>query len=217
MLERIVRGEVPAKHHIAFRDGSGALRHEECITRDGFEGPYTIAYHVHRPHTHRPAESPHGWPAPEALPPGPLRKRHFRICETRCGCIEGRELGARTRGRSRITRQQFEHQAACYEITSVGPGRYAAGGLKCRVDTSNLERAVDQSQGGGSRKRLDRHRTQSVGSRRRLAQSQECPSLQTGTAPLTVVRARDAPQDSRHGRGLVGFESQLRESLETAF
>lgn len=78
MLERIVRGEVPAKHHIAFRDGSGALRHEECITRDGFEGPYTIAYHVQRPHTHRPAESPHGWPAPEALPPGPLRKRHFR-------------------------------------------------------------------------------------------------------------------------------------------
>ena len=55
MLQRIVQGEVPAKHHIALRGGDGALRHEECITRDGFEGAYTIAYHEHRPHTHRPA------------------------------------------------------------------------------------------------------------------------------------------------------------------
>jgi len=77
MLERIARGEVPAKHHIASRDAFGALRHEECITRDGFEGPYTIAYHVHRPHTHQPGASPHGWPAPEAAAPAGLLKRHY--------------------------------------------------------------------------------------------------------------------------------------------
>jgi hypothetical protein len=41
VLERIVAGDVPAKHHIALRHG-GALRHEECLTRDGFDGPYTI-------------------------------------------------------------------------------------------------------------------------------------------------------------------------------
>ncbi len=77
MLERIVYGEVPAKHHIASRGPDGALRHEECITREGFDGPYTIAYHLDRPHTHRPVESAHGWPAPEAVVPAALRKRHF--------------------------------------------------------------------------------------------------------------------------------------------
>ncbi len=77
MLERIVYGEVPAKHHIASRGPDGALRHEECITREGFDGPYTIAYHRERPHTHRPVESAHGWPAPEAVAPAALRKRHF--------------------------------------------------------------------------------------------------------------------------------------------
>ncbi len=78
MLERIVHGEVPAKHHIASRGPDGALRHEECITREGFDGPYTIAYHLNRPHTHRPVESAHGWPAPEAAAPSAaLRKRHF--------------------------------------------------------------------------------------------------------------------------------------------
>lgn len=78
MIERLTHGEVPAKHHIALRDAGGALRHEECITREGFEGPYTIVYHEHRPHTHSPVESAHGWPAAEAAPPAPLRKRHFR-------------------------------------------------------------------------------------------------------------------------------------------
>ncbi len=78
MLQRIVQGEVPAKHHIALRGGDGALRHEECITRDGFEGAYTIAYHEHRPHTHRPAVLAHGWEAPNAAPEGALRKRHLK-------------------------------------------------------------------------------------------------------------------------------------------
>ena len=53
MLDRIVQGEVPRKHHIVFRDAGGALLHEECLTRDGFDGPYTILYHRDRPHTQR--------------------------------------------------------------------------------------------------------------------------------------------------------------------
>ena len=52
MLERMQVGEVPAKHHIAMRGPEGELRHEECITRQGFDGPYTIAYHLHRPQVH---------------------------------------------------------------------------------------------------------------------------------------------------------------------
>jgi len=77
VLERVVCGVVPAKHHIALRE-DGQLRHEECLTRDGFDGPYTILYHRERPHTHRPGAAAHGWPAFEAAPPRALAKRHFR-------------------------------------------------------------------------------------------------------------------------------------------
>lgn len=83
MLERVVHGEVPRKHHIALRDGAGHLRHEECFTRDGFDGPYTILYHQRRPHTQRLAASPPGcgWPSPLPEPPRPLARRHFRSNE----------------------------------------------------------------------------------------------------------------------------------------
>jgi homogentisate 1,2-dioxygenase len=37
MLERIVVGDVPKKHHIQLRGLDGALRYEECITREGFD------------------------------------------------------------------------------------------------------------------------------------------------------------------------------------
>lgn len=49
MLERRAFGELPEKHHRALRSAEGALRYEECLTREGFEGPYTILYHQHRP------------------------------------------------------------------------------------------------------------------------------------------------------------------------
>ncbi|MCO4772224.1 MAG: homogentisate 1,2-dioxygenase [Deltaproteobacteria bacterium] len=77
MIERLVRGEVPAKHHITLRDGDGRLRWEECITRDGFDGAYTIAYHEERPHEQRLAPTAHGWPVPVAAPEQPLAKRHY--------------------------------------------------------------------------------------------------------------------------------------------
>jgi homogentisate 1,2-dioxygenase len=72
-------GEVPAKHHIALRDREGRLRWEECLTRDGFEGPYTILYHERRPHEQSAVKSAHGWTLPsgaESAPP--LAKRHYR-------------------------------------------------------------------------------------------------------------------------------------------
>jgi homogentisate 1,2-dioxygenase len=49
MLDRLCFGEVPAKHHTALRSASGRLRYEACMTRKGFDGPYTIAYHEQRP------------------------------------------------------------------------------------------------------------------------------------------------------------------------
>jgi homogentisate 1,2-dioxygenase len=58
MLDRIACGEIPAKHHIALRSASGRLRYEECLTRKGFDGPYTIAYHEHRPQALQAAGAP---------------------------------------------------------------------------------------------------------------------------------------------------------------
>jgi homogentisate 1,2-dioxygenase len=78
MIGRIVQGEVPAKHHIVLRDGEGRLRHEACLTRAGFDGPYTIAYHVHRPHAQHLSEPRHGWRVPGRQEPRPIAKRHYR-------------------------------------------------------------------------------------------------------------------------------------------
>ncbi len=78
MLDRMVQGAVPPKHHLAFRDGEGRLLHEEAFTRAGFDGPYTLLYHRHRPHALREAPVRHGWKLPGPAAPRPLAKRHYR-------------------------------------------------------------------------------------------------------------------------------------------
>lgn len=77
MLDRMVAGEVPAKHHVQLRGPGGELRYEECFTRDGFDGPYTILYHVHRPQTQTLAPARHGWAPAAAAAARPLAKRHY--------------------------------------------------------------------------------------------------------------------------------------------
>jgi homogentisate 1,2-dioxygenase len=81
MLDRIVQGSVPRKHHLAFRGADGKLLHEEAFTREGFEGPYTLLYHQGRPHASRAVETRHGSGLPVAAPPGPLARRHYRTQE----------------------------------------------------------------------------------------------------------------------------------------
>jgi homogentisate 1,2-dioxygenase len=81
MIDRRAAGRLPPKPHTVFRDPAGALLHEECLTRDGFEGPYTILYHRHRPHTAVHAAVAHGWQLPVAAPPRPLAKRHYRSAD----------------------------------------------------------------------------------------------------------------------------------------
>ncbi len=81
MIDRMQVGEVAAKHHIQLRGADGELRFEECFTRDGFDGPYTIMYHLRRPHTQRVAQAEHGWPAPVAVPARALAKRHYKTGE----------------------------------------------------------------------------------------------------------------------------------------
>jgi len=78
MLERVVVGKVPRKHHIALRDEEGRLLYEECMTQEGFEGPYTIAYHLRAPHTQRLGEVRHGWRLPAAITTRQLAKRHYK-------------------------------------------------------------------------------------------------------------------------------------------
>jgi homogentisate 1,2-dioxygenase len=78
MLDRIVQGAVPRKHHLAFRDGEGRLLYEEAYTRAGFDGPYTLLYHRGRPHAVHAAEARHRFPLPEVAPAQALLKRHYR-------------------------------------------------------------------------------------------------------------------------------------------
>jgi len=78
MLDRMCVGDVARKHHIQLRGEGGELRYEECFTRDGFEGPYTILYHLRRPHTQRLAPAKHGWLTPVAAGERSLAKRHYR-------------------------------------------------------------------------------------------------------------------------------------------
>ena len=77
MLDRIANGEIPAKHHTALRSASGDLRHEECITREGFDGPYTIVYHVRRPHLAEPAPAMQRFAVPGAAGTRALARRHY--------------------------------------------------------------------------------------------------------------------------------------------
>ncbi len=77
MLDRVCAGEVPAKHHIALRGEGGALRYEQCVTRDGFDGPYTISYHLRRPHISRGVPAEQSFAVPAAAPARALRRRHY--------------------------------------------------------------------------------------------------------------------------------------------
>ena len=78
MLDRMVAGQVPAKHHITFEQPDGSLYWEECLTRQAFDGPYSILYHRHRPHEHMPMKTEHGYVQPRAAADQSLAKRHFK-------------------------------------------------------------------------------------------------------------------------------------------
>ncbi|HEY2735112.1 MAG TPA: homogentisate 1,2-dioxygenase [Polyangiales bacterium] len=85
MLDRIAIGEIPAKPHTALRAATGQLRYEECLTRAGFDGPFSMLYHLHRPHalSVEPASplmaaGPVGPDAPLIDTDDALRRRHYR-------------------------------------------------------------------------------------------------------------------------------------------
>ncbi|MEZ4266023.1 MAG: homogentisate 1,2-dioxygenase [Myxococcota bacterium] len=81
MIDRMSAGELPAKPHTISRGPDGAMRHEHCLTRHGFDGAFTILYREAAPHVHTAvALSEHGFPdaATAAGHLGePLLRRHY--------------------------------------------------------------------------------------------------------------------------------------------
>ena len=97
MIDRWTQGILPEKPHTVFRDPeTGALFYEECFTRQGFDGPYSILYH-RRPPTQEAATEPtdRGFRLRPGEPDGPasLRRRLFDSSQVASG---GSMLEART-------------------------------------------------------------------------------------------------------------------------
>lgn len=81
MIHRMQLGEVPAKPHIAFAP-QGELSFEHCLTRQGFDGAFSILYHEKPPHWVAAEEDlgPHPGLAPQVAP-GTLRRQHYKSFE----------------------------------------------------------------------------------------------------------------------------------------
>jgi homogentisate 1,2-dioxygenase len=77
MLERQSRGRLPEAAHTQLKNPDGSLLYEHCITRQGFDGPYTIAYHERRPHEALPAADPPVTLPPANSSPERLLRRHY--------------------------------------------------------------------------------------------------------------------------------------------
>lgn len=76
MLERITAGDVPKKPHTQLHT-QGSLCFEHCLTRDGFDGPYTIFYHLSRPQAFRVGSTEFTWPMKRSAAFSPLRRYHL--------------------------------------------------------------------------------------------------------------------------------------------
>jgi homogentisate 1,2-dioxygenase len=81
MLDRVAVGALPDKPHLALRGAGGALRYEHCLTREAFDGPYTIAYREGRPQAQAPIASPLAPLGRERSARRELRRRHYRALE----------------------------------------------------------------------------------------------------------------------------------------
>jgi len=85
MLDRRAAGDLPRRPHTALRDAEGSLRYEECVTRRGFDGLYSLLYHRERPHLSEPSRVAHRFQLPTPGSSAPLARRHFRSDEAQTG------------------------------------------------------------------------------------------------------------------------------------
>lgn len=81
MLERWAAGRIPPKPHLVFRAADGRLHYEECVTRAGFEGAFSILYHEHRPHEAEPVEGALGFGVAAPGQKGQLLRRRYRCLD----------------------------------------------------------------------------------------------------------------------------------------
>lgn len=84
MLDRITRGSVPPRPHTVVKALDGGVLYEECLTRDGFDGPFSILYHRYRPHEALPSDGvTHGFRTPPTTTPAwdGLLRRHYRCLD----------------------------------------------------------------------------------------------------------------------------------------
>ncbi len=87
MLHRHTLGRIPPKPHIAFRDEDGRLLMEQCVTREGFNGPFTILYFRTPPTDEFAAErfAVEGFCPAETIADQPLHRRHVRSQDLKPG------------------------------------------------------------------------------------------------------------------------------------
>lgn len=81
MLDRMAAGELPRKPHTALRGPEGELRYEQCLTRAGFDGPFSMLYMQSRPQAWKAVGDPSPAPPTAAAADGddrPLQRRHYR-------------------------------------------------------------------------------------------------------------------------------------------
>jgi homogentisate 1,2-dioxygenase len=77
MIHRLKRGLIPDKPHTVF-EVDGRMTMEHCLTRQGFDGAYTIMWHRQPPHwveTEEDLGRHPGWAEPAWQ--GPLRRCHY--------------------------------------------------------------------------------------------------------------------------------------------
>ncbi|MFO0972142.1 MAG: homogentisate 1,2-dioxygenase domain-containing protein [Phycisphaerae bacterium] len=79
MIHRMQLGRVPPKPHTTFRDETGKLLMEHCLTREGFEGSFSILYYRMPPTDENAVEklAIPGFAPFEPLAEQPLHRRHI--------------------------------------------------------------------------------------------------------------------------------------------
>ena len=94
MIQRHALGEFPAKPHTTFYDENKKLYMEHCLTRDGFDGPFSILYYKVPPTDETAVErfSIPGFCPCEAVEGLPLLRRHVKAQDLK---TEGDFLDAR--------------------------------------------------------------------------------------------------------------------------
>ena len=95
MIDRMAAGDLPPKPHTAMRR-DGVLRHEHCLTRVGFDGPFTIAYRLNAPHVQlRWWAYEGGHAAPVAATDDPLLLRRHYLSQQVAPAVGQTPLAAR--------------------------------------------------------------------------------------------------------------------------